>query len=225
VPKPIATWNPVRDVWETGQACIFGHWAEFSETWPASGTTRRGTALPLPASAHPTADTGCSSLPGLLLPTPTVNNQKESGRRDYRGDMTHALTCSCQNRLLPTPTVSDTNGPGTHGDGGADLRTAVTMLPTPRTVELLPTPRATDGTKGGPNQRGSSGDLMLPSAVMLLPTPTVSDHKASRNETANRRPGAPERHKGMTLTDALVPPTPPSRIGASSSQPSDDKEE
>lgn len=31
---------------------------------------------------------------------------------------------------------------------------------------LLPTPRATDGTKGGPNQRGSSGDLMLPSAVL-----------------------------------------------------------
>jgi hypothetical protein len=28
-----------------------------------------------------------------------------------------------------------------------------------------PTPRATDGTKGGPNQRGSKGDLMLPSAV------------------------------------------------------------
>jgi DNA (cytosine-5)-methyltransferase 1 len=34
---------------------------------------------------------------------------------------------------------------------------------------LLPTPRATDGTKGGPNQRGSSGDLMLPSAVMGMP--------------------------------------------------------
>ena len=43
------------------------------------------------------------------------------------------------------------------------------------TVTLLPTPRATDGTKGGPNQRGSSGDLMLPSAVMLLPTPAVND--------------------------------------------------
>lgn len=40
---------------------------------------------------------------------------------------------------------------------------------------LLPTPRATDGTKGGPNQRGSSGDLMLPSAVALLPTPTASE--------------------------------------------------
>ncbi len=33
---------------------------------------------------------------------------------------------------------------------------------------LLPTPRATDGTNGGPNQKGSSGDLMLPSAVMEL---------------------------------------------------------
>jgi DNA (cytosine-5)-methyltransferase 1 len=58
--------------------------------------------------------------------------------------------------LLPTPRSSDTFGPGVHGDGGLDLRTAVT---------LLPTPRATDGTKGGPNQRGSSGDLMLPSVV------------------------------------------------------------
>ncbi len=35
-------------------------------------------------------------------------------------------------------------------------------------VVMLPTPRATDGTKGGPNQRGSSGDLMLPSAVMQM---------------------------------------------------------
>ena len=41
-------------------------------------------------------------------------------------------------------------------------------------VALLPTPRATDGTKGGPNQRGSSGDLMLPSAVALLPTPRAT---------------------------------------------------
>lgn len=37
---------------------------------------------------------------------------------------------------------------------------------------LLPTPRATDGTKGCPAQRGSKGDLMLPSAVIRLLTPT-----------------------------------------------------
>jgi DNA (cytosine-5)-methyltransferase 1 len=44
---------------------------------------------------------------------------------------------------------------------------------------MLPTPRATDGTNGGPNQRGSSGDLMLPSAVHLLPTPAVNDMGAA----------------------------------------------
>lgn len=137
--------------------------------------------------------------------------------------------CSSLPGLLPTPTVSDTNGAGSHGDGGMDLRTTVTTLPTPTARDhkghnqrrdetcltgallpnsadsaatltisttradsaradaaapaLLPTPRATDGTKGGPNQRGSSGDLMLPSAVVqLLPTPRAS-RGASGTET------------------------------------------
>ena len=83
-------------------------------------------------------------------------------------------------RLLPTPRTSDTNGAGAHGQGGLDLRTAVTLLPTPTTqpdtgngharnlgkeVRLLPTPRASDGPHGGPNSRGSKGDLALPAAV------------------------------------------------------------
>src|SRR5690554_4451205 len=39
---------------------------------------------------------------------------------------------------------------------------------------FLPTPRASDGPHGGPNQRGSKGDLMLSSAVhQLLPTPAA----------------------------------------------------
>lgn len=40
---------------------------------------------------------------------------------------------------------------------------------------LMPTPRASESEKGGPDQRGSSGDLMLPSAVHLIPTPSVAD--------------------------------------------------
>lgn len=39
----------------------------------------------------------------------------------------------------------------------------------------LPTPLASDGEKGGPNQRGGSGDLRLSSAVHLLPTPAARD--------------------------------------------------
>lgn len=126
--------------------------------------------------------------------------------------------------LLPSPRTSDTNGAGVHGDGGLDLRTAVSLLPTPTTAPttgngharnlggearaLLPTPRATDGTKGGPNQRGSSGDLMLPSAVTLLPTPTVMDYASSGASYA----ATDTHHTGTTLTDATV--RQPERFGA-----------
>ena len=40
-----------------------------------------------------------------------------------------------------------------------------------RMVQQWPTPRGTDGEKGGPNQRGSSGDLMFPSAASQWKTP------------------------------------------------------
>jgi hypothetical protein len=37
---------------------------------------------------------------------------------------------------------------------------------------LLPTPKASDGIKGSPNQRHGNGDMTLPSAAAsLLPTP------------------------------------------------------
>jgi hypothetical protein len=76
--------------------------------------------------------------------------------------------------LLPTPEAklgsagTDYARADREGSGGDDLQTA--------TAKLFPTPRASDGEKGGPNQHGSSGDLMLPSAVMpLLPTPTAGN--------------------------------------------------
>jgi hypothetical protein len=64
----------------------------------------------------------------------------------------------------PTPKARDHHGESLAaglrrylgGRGGLGSQTA---------VRLWPTARATDGTKGGPNQAGSSGDLMLPSAV------------------------------------------------------------
>lgn len=56
------------------------------------------------------------------------------------------------------------------------------------TPRLLPTPRASDGTKGCPAQRGSRGDLMLPSVVIAVTTPKpknrarkeASDHGRTR---------------------------------------------
>jgi DNA (cytosine-5)-methyltransferase 1 len=96
-------------------------------------------------------------------------------------------------RLLPTPTVQD----GANNGGPSQFERNTRPLNTE--VLMLPTPRATDGTKGGPNQRGSSGDLMLPSAVsQLLPTPTAQDSASSGGN-----PDTTGTH-GTTLTDATV---------------------
>ena len=63
--------------------------------------------------------------------------------------------------MLPTPTTTQ-RGP----DANLDTREGARANLHNVAVGMLPTPRASDGAKGGPNQRGSSGDLMLPSAVM-----------------------------------------------------------
>lgn len=77
-------------------------------------------------------------------------------------------------------------------------------------LSLLPTPRASDGEKGGPNQRGSKGDLALPSAVLLLPTPLARD--ADRGMGGADREGRPLSETVMrllptpTASDGTQPP-------------------
>lgn len=61
-------------------------------------------------------------------------------------------------------------------------------------VASCPTPRASDATKGGPNQKGSKGDLMLPSWVHRFPekflTPRATDTgKGEKSETFVARMG------------------------------------
>jgi len=56
---------------------------------------------------------------------------------------------------LPTPTARDAS----RGSGWGERP----GRPLSEVAALLPTPRSSDANKGGPNQRGSSGDLMLPS--------------------------------------------------------------
>lgn len=77
--------------------------------------------------------------------------------------------------LLPSPMARDGDGRTPAREGGDDLRT---------TVSLLPTPKASDGANGGPNQRDGSGNYYLPGVANLLPTPTVTDNHG--NDTNNR---------------------------------------
>lgn len=160
----------------TGLFCE--HSDAFLGTWPSSGSMRCGVAYELPMWAPPTADFGSSS--SRLLATPTAAIAVGGPPQDSRGKRGLRLD------LLPTPAAGNFNDEESveswqarkerekaKGRNGNGIGTPLAMA-----VQLLPTPRATDGTKGGPNQRGSSGDLMLPSAVVSLlptPTPTASD--------------------------------------------------
>lgn len=61
-----------------------------------------------------------------------------------------------------------------------------------------PTPKASDGPKGGPNMRGSKGELALPSAVQRknhFPTPAAAQSKQGRNQ--------PDGRRGQTLLGAV----------------------
>ncbi len=173
---------------------------------------------------HPVAGVGGSAL--TLLPTPKAsNNENRSSGWANGPNLGEALA------LLPTPVADNSCGLPSASTDYASLANVA--------VSLLPTPRATDGTNGGPNQRGSSGDLMLPSAVHLLPTPAVNDMGAgktveawdewtARMKSSHGRTAwgdyAPAIARWENLTRPAPPPTEPTgRDGAARLSPAFDE--
>lgn len=171
-PKPIAQWNPARDVWETPETedLFCEHLDVFSETWPTSGSMRNGTAYALPTSEPATAD-GESSL----LPTP---------RATRGGSNTETV------ELLPTPTTQDAannGGPSQHerntplnalvqrlawGDYAAAIRRHERMLGRPAPSPTEP------GRNGKPRLSAAFAEWM-----MCLPAGWVTDVPGiTRNE-------------------------------------------
>lgn len=98
--------------------------------------------------------------------------------------------------LLPTPVAKPSgNTPEDHlrkkpgRSRVTDLRIVVESGLLASGGHLMPTPRASDGEKGGPNQRGSRGDYALPGAVVnLLPTPKAGDADFGLPRTSGRPP-------------------------------------
>lgn len=72
-----ATWHPTRGTWQTNQVDLYGQPAPYSETWPTSGTTRDGSAYPLPSSAHPTNASASSFSPAALFRTPFASDSSQ----------------------------------------------------------------------------------------------------------------------------------------------------
>ena len=85
--------------------------------------------------------------------------------------------------VLPTPRSSDSHGAGLHGQGGMDLRTTISLLPTPvvndmgagKTVEKWDAWTAEQKEKHR-NGNGHGKSLSI-EVQRLLPTPTSRDHK------------------------------------------------
>lgn len=95
--------------------------------------------------------------------------------------------------LLPTPVVADARDTANFRPDGTPYGEGYgpTLLDAART--LLPTPRASDGEKGGPNQRGSKGDLALPAVAHRIGAGSVPPSPAGST------PPDAEPHGQLTL--------------------------
>lgn len=163
------------------------------ENWPTAGGMRNGSLFQrqtwVPAMGVPggsalrggwaTPDCNTSTYSNGKMgpnireqaanwPTPQVGTG-ENSHGQISGDFRNKMEDLLKAPMWSTPTSSEHTGAG-HSEskqGAQNLRTQ---------VDVWPTPKATDGTKGGPNQAGSKGDLMLPSAAAQWPTPDAALH-------------------------------------------------
>lgn len=139
------------------------------ENWPTSGGIRNGSLYQRPTWEPATAGQGGSALHGENWEIPKANER--SGNQTNSNGQAHLCT---QANTWATPTSNEHTGAGhpSSKQGAENLRTQ---------ADQWKSPRASDGAKGGPNQCGSKGDLMLTSQASQWPTPASRDHKGANS--------------------------------------------
>lgn len=147
------------------------------ENWPTAAGMRSGSLFLRPTWAPRTAALDGSVSPGAWLTPHGMSGQETAtGKAGAGGEFAKQAT------QWMTPNVP--NG-GRHVPESLVLSKGMTPEGEKRTVGLesqtkyWSSPRATDGAKGGPNQRGSMGDMMLPSMAAQWPTPMAADQRGS----------------------------------------------
>lgn len=161
-----ATWVPATNAtassfWPTADAQVMND-GESEETWlarrevlKAKKNNGNGMGTPL-------------AMASVMWSTPLVNDVEKRGNFD-----TERTKCLASEAIMwPAATSSMTTGFGVESrDGGPNLQSAAL---------LWQSPRASDGEKGGPNQRGSKGDPMLSAQAAMWKSPNVCSPNSLR---------------------------------------------
>ncbi len=147
------------------------------ENWPTAGGTRNGSLFQRPTWAPATGGRDGSALLGGAWPTPDTGHERIN--RSASEGAVDRPTIALAAKLWMTPSVSNSQGNEYTRDRGQPGQERLTLT---GQAQQWPTPRATDGTKGGPNQAGSKGDLMLPSAAAQWPTPASRDYRTPNSQ-------------------------------------------
>lgn len=207
MPKPIATWNPTRGIWENpnGAVSLFSEHSEpFSAIWPISGMTRNGRAFELPTQEPRTDASESSSSPDLpeeipLLGTPRNADgskaplvQRERPRSRLEDQIALLKTPTTQLAVNGGSQHPEKRKEGGHGPTLADeiehllpSETSTASPPTPSgppsaaEPSLLPTPSVADGMGGHVTRGGNrSTELLLPGIAQALTAASTPPEEA-----------------------------------------------
>ena len=186
---PFAEYCQSISFWRTFQDCLPGVMDisdKYSESWPKQGMMRNGCVYHAPTVVAPINGNGYG-----YWPTPQAHDaQKGNPDRVGRFGTKHGgRNLNDAAARWASPSVRDYKGAVKDATTLAD-GTDRTNDQLPNQVEHLAnwaTPNATDGEKGGPNQRGSKGDLKLPAQAAQWDTPTVAAANKQTPRTQNGR--------------------------------------
>lgn len=173
--------------WKTLQCSLLGDSESYSETWPQWGLIHVGVCWEQTKPALPISENESG-----FWPTPL---ESQGG---YFGDGRPKLEKAV--KMWPTPVAHDDGKtPEAQMRMKAGMKGGARHKPTSLNVVvkgvemgMWPTPLASDGKSGGPNQCGGKGDLRLSSAVFKFPTPRANDAEKRGNfDLENPRNGLP----------------------------------
>lgn len=195
----------------TSQACLFTTgYEELSESFPDSGMWGSGEVYELQSSVPVTSESGSSSLPSEIWPTPRAQEdgsspeaaalrQARSDAKSTTGGPHHKLTgLAPLVAMWPTARAEDSESCGNHPGAVDSLTGAAKLWPT-----------ATGGDVRSPSTDESAqretDKHNLRGACLTWPTPQTTDAASAARHTTQTG----IMHPGTTLTDAIrLWPTP-----------------